>query len=159
MTASDNMDRIERSIRIDGSRDKVWRALTDAEQFGAWFGADLSGNAFSPGQRVRGPMTLPGYEHLFFDAVTERVEPQELMSFHWHPYSDDPLADYADEQPTLVTFTLRDLPGEGILLTVVESGFSLIPAYRRAKAFASHEGGWDAQLDNIAKHVANDVFE
>ncbi|GGY95400.1 SRPBCC family protein [Pseudoduganella plicata] len=158
MTASDCPDRIERSIRINGTRDKVWRALTDAGQFGAWFGADLSGNAFVPGQRVRGPMTVPGYEHLFFDAVTERVEPQELMSFRWHPYSGDPGSDYAGEQPTLVTFTLQDLPGEGILLTVVESGFALIPAHRRANAFASHEGGWDAQLNNIATHVANDVL-
>lgn len=155
MNAILDTDRIERSIHVNASRERVWRALTSAEEFGAWFGADLSGQSFVPGQRVRGPMTIPGCEHLFFDAVTVSIEPQVRMSLHWHPYSGEPEPDYTVEQPTLVTFTLEELKGEGILLTVVESGFDQIPAYRRRKAFENHEGGWEIQLQNVARHVGN----
>ena len=153
MSAIIDTDRIERSIHIKGTRERVWRALTSADEFGAWFGADLSGQAFVPGQRVRGRMTIPGCEHMFFDAVTHRIEPQERMSFHWHPYSGEPEPDYASEEPTLVSFTLQDAAGGGILLTVVESGFDRIPASRRRAAFQSHEGGWDIQLKNVARHA------
>jgi uncharacterized protein YndB with AHSA1/START domain len=148
-------DRIERSVHIKGSRERVWRALTNAEEFGAWFGADLSGQAFSPGERARGPMTLPGCEGLYFDAVIERLEPQDLLSFHWHPYSGEPSPDYAGELPTLVTFTLKEMSGKGILLTVVESGFDQVPAHRRRKAFEMHGQGWDFQLQNVARHAGS----
>ena len=150
-----DINSIERSIHINGSRDRVWRALTSAEEFGAWFGADLSGQSFIAGQRARGPMTMPGCEGLYFDAVIERIEPKDLLSFHWHPYSGEPSADYSSEEPTLVIFTLKDVPGKGVLLTVVESGFDKVSAHRRRKAFEMHSEGWDFQLQNVARHAGN----
>jgi len=144
-------DRIERSIHIAGSRQRVWQALSDAASFGAWFGADLAGQTFVPGGRVRGPITSPGYEHLFFDAVVERIDAQQHFSFYWHPYAggapDDP-----SEPQTLVSFTLAEAPG-GILLTVVESGFDKLPAHRRRQAFGPHTQGWEAQLRSIAGYA------
>ena len=50
-------------------------------------------------------------------------------------------------------FELADAPG-GTLLKLVESGFDAIPAARRAEAFRMNSGGWDAQMQNIARHVA-----
>jgi uncharacterized protein YndB with AHSA1/START domain len=155
MTNPSDTDRIERSILIDAARERVWRALSNAEEFGAWFGAKLAGQAFAPGQRARGPMTHQGYEHVYFDAVIERIEPQDMLSFHWHPYAVDPQVDYAPEQPTLVTFTLQDAPGNATLLTVVESGFDKVPAQRRRKAFEMHTEGWEAQLRNVARHASS----
>jgi uncharacterized protein YndB with AHSA1/START domain len=73
-------DRIERSVQIDAPRSRVWRALANAEEFGNWFGANLKGQAFAPGQRVQGPITIAGYEHIVFDVVIERVEPEKLLS-------------------------------------------------------------------------------
>src|SRR4051794_36577587 len=104
-------DRIERSIVINALRERVWRALSNPEEFGTWFGANLKGQTFAPGQRARGNITYPGYEHLWFDVVVERIEPQDTLSFHWHPYAIDPAVDYTQEPPTLVTFTLQDAPG------------------------------------------------
>lgn len=145
-------DRIERAIQIDAPRARVWRALAIAEAFGQWFGADLKGQSFVPGQRVRGPITVPGYEHLAFDVVIERVEPERLLSYRWHPYAVDPKIAYGKEECTLVTFTLGDA-GSGTLLTVVESGFDKVPPDRRMEAFRMNSGGWDAQMRNIAGHV------
>lgn len=153
MSTTSDTDRIERSIVIDAPRQRVWRALSNAEEFGTWFGADLTGQTFAPGQRVRGRITYPGYEHVYFDVVIERVEPQDLLSYRWHPHAVDPGVDYTKEQPTLVTFTLKDAPGAGTLLTVVESGFDNVPPHRRLEAFRMNSRGWEGQMDNIARHV------
>lgn len=155
MTTASDTDRIERSILIKAPRERVWRALTNAEEFGAWFGADLSGQQFLPGRRARGRITHCGYTDNFFDAVFERIEPQQLMSFRWHPFAVDPAIDYEKEEPTLVTFTLKDAPGQGILLTVVESGFDKVPASRRREAFEMNAPGWEAQLRNLANYAGN----
>ena len=155
MTTASDTDRIKRSILINANRSRVWRALSNAEEFGAWFGVDLAGQAFAPGARARGPLTHRGYEHIVFEDLIERIEPEDVLSFHWHPHAVDPAIDYSQEQPTLVTFTLEDAPGNTILLTVVESGFDKIPPQRRRQAFEMNAGGWEAQMKNIARHVGS----
>ena len=102
---------------------------------------------------MRGPITIEGFEHVAFDVVTERVEPQRLLSYRWHPYAVDAAVDYTQETPTLVTFTLEDAPANATRLTVVESGFDNVPPHRRLEAFRMNNNGWDAQLRNIARHV------
>lgn len=152
--ALNETNKIERSIVVNAPKEKVWRALADAEQFGTWFGANLSGQTFSVGQRARGQITIKGYEHVVFDVVIESLEPMSRLSYRWHPYAVDPNIDYSEEQPTLVTFTLLDAPGQGTLLTVVESGFDQLPPERRLEAFRMNDGGWKGQLDNIARHAS-----
>jgi len=147
-------DRIERSIELKAPRSRVWRALADADQFGRWFGADLAGQTFAAGQRVRGPITIQGYEHVFFDVVVDRVETERVLSYRWHPYAVEAGVDYAREEPTLVTFTLDDAQGGGTRLTVVESGFDRVPPERRLEAFRMNSRGWEGQMANIARHVA-----
>src|ERR1700712_2945919 len=102
MTKPSDTDRIERSILIEAARERVWRALSNAEEFGAWFGANLAGQAFAPGRRARGPMTHQGCGQGCFAAVIERIDPPALLSFHWHPYAVEPAVDYSAEQPTRV---------------------------------------------------------
>jgi len=145
-------DRIERQILIKAPRSRVWRALANAEEFGKWFGVTLKGKNFAPGERVQGPITISGYEHVVFDVVIERIEPEKLLSFRWHPYAVDPAIDYSKEELTLVTFELKDA-GEGTMLSVVESGFDKVPPARRMEAFRMNSGGWEAQLHNIEQHV------
>jgi uncharacterized protein YndB with AHSA1/START domain len=146
-------DRIERSIVINAPRERVWRALSNAEEFGTWFGVKLPGGTFAPGQRACGNIIHPGYEHIVFEVVVDRVEPQQLLSWHWHPYAVEPGVDYSAEEPTLVTFTLADAPGNGTLLTVVESGFDKVPPQRRLEAFRMNSRGWEAQMQNILRHL------
>lgn len=146
-------DRIEREILLKAPRSRVWRALSNAEEFGRWFGAALKGKTFAAGQRVQGPITYPGYEHLVFDVTIERVEPERLLSFRWRPAAVDPSVDYSKEPTTLVVFELKEVEG-GTLLSLVESGFDGIPPARRLEAFRMNSGGWDIQMKNIEKHVA-----
>lgn len=106
-----------------------------------------------PGQVVRGQITYPGYEHLKWEAVVQRMEPERLFSFTWHPYAVDTDYDYSSEPPTLVEFTLQPT-SKGTLLRVVESGFDKVPAWRRDEALRMNSQGWGAQMENIRKHVA-----
>jgi len=145
-------DRIEKRILLQVPRSRVWRALTKAEEFGAWFRVKLEGE-FAVGKRIQGKITYPGYEHLTMDVMVERMDEERLFSLRWHPYAIDPKVDYSKEPTTLVEFQLEEV-AEGTMLTVVESGFDQIPAERRAEAFRMNSQGWDAQVENIRRHVA-----
>ena len=145
-------DRIEKRIELAAPVSRVWRALTDYREFGEWFRVKLEG-PFIVGQVSRGQITYPGFEHVKWQATVQKMEPERLFSFTWHPYAVDPKVDYAQEPPTLVEFRLEKTAG-GTLLTVTESGFDKIPKHRRAEAFRMNEGGWAAQLQNIERHVA-----
>jgi uncharacterized protein YndB with AHSA1/START domain len=145
-------DRIEKRIELKASVSRVWRALTDHREFGEWFRVNLEG-PFVPGQIARGQITHPGYEHLKWEALVQKIEPERLFSFTWHPYAVDPQIDYSQETPTLVEFRLEKTP-TGTLLVLTESGFDKIPSNRRLEAFRMNDGGWAAQMKNIESHVA-----
>ncbi|MFN2512853.1 MAG: SRPBCC family protein, partial [Pyrinomonadaceae bacterium] len=113
-------DRIERKILLRASRSRVWRALSNAEEFGDWFGVGLKGKSFTAGQRVQAQVTHPGYEHVVWDVLIERMEPERLLSWRWHPAAVEPSVDYSKESTTLVVFELKEVEG-GTLLSVVES--------------------------------------
>lgn len=145
-------DRIEKQIVLKAPRGRVWRALTDAGEFGEWFRVKLEG-PFVPGQRTGGNITWPGYEHIRMDVQVERMDAETLFSFRWHPYAIEPEVDYSGEPPTLVEFRLETV-AEGTRLTVVESGFDALPAARRDEAYRMNDGGWAQQMGNIKQHVA-----
>src|SRR5262249_49483541 len=144
-------------------RARVWRALTNAEEFGAWFGMKVNGQ-FAPGVRLTGvitPTTVDDevakaqkpYEGFTFEIMIDRIEPERLFSFRWHPFAIDSHVDYSHEPTTLVVFELEPT-GNGIKLTVTESGFDRIPLERRAAAFTANEGGWTIQVTLIEKFLA-----
>ncbi|HEY2735364.1 MAG TPA: SRPBCC family protein [Polyangiales bacterium] len=145
-------DRIEKEITLHAPRSRVWRAISDAEQFGAWFRVKLEGR-FEPGARLAGQITYPGYEQLRLELQIERIEPEHYFSYRWHPNAVERGVDYSNEPTTLVEFRLADVP-EGTKLTIVESGFDRLPLGRREPAIRGNAAGWAEQLTNIERHVA-----
>lgn len=147
-------DRVESTILINAPRSRVWQALSRAETFGKWFGANLAGQAFEPGRRVRGPMTIEGHTHVIFDVIVGQVEPERLLSWRWHPHAVEAGADYSnDEERTVVTYTLQDAPGGATRVTVVETGFDKVPPDRRMSAIRGVSKGWPWQMENLKKHA------
>jgi uncharacterized protein YndB with AHSA1/START domain len=147
-------DRIEKRVMLSAPRSKVWRALTTAEQFGAWFGAKFD-SAFAEGATMRGKMTSGGCgneDNPSIELVVERIQPERLFSYRWHPYALDPKVDYSAEVMTLVEFRLEEVAG-GTQLTIIESGFDSLSAARRAEAFPKHESGWVSQINNLERYV------
>lgn len=152
MSAAVTSDSIVKTVVLRAPRARVWRALTNAQEFGTWFGVRFT-DRFAPGDRVRGPITIQGYEHLTLDMTIETMEPERRFAWRWHPNAIDAKRDYSQEPTTLVTFELEDVP-EGTKLTVTESGFDAVPAARRAEAFRGNEGGWTYQMEAIKRHVS-----
>ena len=152
MPTATSTDRIEKQVTFDVPRARLWRALTDFNQFNDWFGVSLT-SPFKPGAEVRGHMRIKGYEHMTMTIWIETMEPERFFSFRWHPYAVEPGVDYSAEKTTLVAFTLEEVAG-GTKLTIVESGFDGIPESRRAKAFSMNERGWAGQIENIRKYLA-----
>jgi uncharacterized protein YndB with AHSA1/START domain len=145
-------DRIHKQVTLDAPRSRVYRALTDAQQFSAWFGVELS-TPFAPGADVVGKLMHRGTEFRFTFWI-EKMEPERFFSFRWHPYAIDKNVDYSAEPTTLVTFTLEDAADGATQLTIEESGFDAIPESRRMQAFEMNSGGWNAQAENLRKYVA-----
>ncbi len=158
-------DRIEKRILLRVPLARVWNAISDAKQFGSWFGIEFD-SAFVSGARLTGrirPTTVDpevaklqephaGRAAAF---VIERVEPMRLFSFRWHPFAVDPAVDYSREPMTLVVFELQEQAG-GTLLTITESGFDQIPLARRAAAFKANDGGWSHQTKLIEKYLQHE---
>ena len=142
---------IEKTIDLRAPIDRVWTALTDHEQFGAWFGVKLEA-PFQVGETASGRLTYRGYEDLVWEARVTVMEPPHRFAFTWHPYAVDPKIDYSAEPPTLVAFTLT-ATGEGTRLTVTESGFDALPPHRRDIALRMDDSGWAEQILNIRAHV------
>ena len=145
-TAPAGSDRIEEQVVLRNPRSRVWRALTTPEEFGAWFGVNLAGATIAPGAHVTGHMTIPNYEHVAFDVIIGEVIPEERFSWRWHPGAIEKGVDYSSEERTLVTFTLEDTADGGTILSVVETGFSKLPAERRTTALLGNTKGWTGQL-------------
>lgn len=155
-------DRIEKKITLKAPVSRVFRALSDAKEFGAWFGVEFDG-PFAEGKAMTGKMrpttvdpevakVQKPYEGMVFTCTIERIVPETLFSFRWHPFAIDPNVDYSHEPTTLVEFELREVAG-ATELTITESGFARIPLERRAKAFTANEGGWAHQASLIEKYV------
>lgn len=144
-------DRIVKAVEMQAPVARVWRALTDYREFSEWFRVKLEA-PFVAGKSTRGNITYPGYEHLVMEVTVQQMQEPRLFSFLWHPYAIDPKQDYSKEEPTLVEFRLEPT-ATGTLLTVTESGFDRIPAWRRDEAFRMNSGGWEEQMKNIRAHV------
>jgi uncharacterized protein YndB with AHSA1/START domain len=157
-------DHIEKKIVLRASRSRVWRAVSNAEEFGQWFGMRLEG-PFRQGEKVSGvivPTKVDAeiaakqkpHEGTRSDLLVEAIEPERRIAFRWHPAAVEEGADYSAEPTTLVEFTLEDAPGGGVLLTVRESGFDRVPLVRRAEALKSNNEGWALQMTLIEKYLA-----
>jgi uncharacterized protein YndB with AHSA1/START domain len=156
-------DRIEKKTLLRAPLARVWRAVSDAREFGAWFGVDFDG-PFVAGQRLEGRITptkadpevakmQEPYAGKPFEIVVDRIEAPRLFSFRWHPFAVDPAHDYSAEPMTLVELELEEVPG-GTQLTLRESGFDRLPPQRRAKAFEMNADGWAHQAKLIEKYLA-----
>jgi uncharacterized protein YndB with AHSA1/START domain len=156
-------DSIEKRIILRASRARVWRAITDSKEFGAWFGVRFD-QPFAPGAAMRGAIVptevdpaiaekQKAYAGAAFEIKVESIEPERLFSFRWHPFAIEKDVDYSSEPTTLVSFTLEETK-EGTILTIVESGFDGIPLARRARAFGANSDGWTMQSKLLEAYLA-----
>ncbi len=138
------VDEIRREIVIDAPIERVWEALTSAEQMSQWFG-DSAEIDLRPGGRARIGWTE-------FDAMTdcivEVVDRPTRFSFRWDALKDTPL----EVASTLVEFTLVP-EGDGTRLTLLESGFADLPDEAYQARIDENSAGWDAELEDLRRYL------
>ncbi|MCW2690856.1 MAG: hypothetical protein JWR37_5746 [Mycobacterium sp.] len=155
-------DRIEKQVLLRAPLDRVWRAISDSDEFGRWFGAEFDG-PFIAGATVTGVITPTKIDE---DVARQQepytgqvdtweivaVEPEKRLAFRWHPVPAG--SNGAPQEPaTLVEFTLTE-ESDGTLLRIVESGFDAISPERRRTAFEGNSQGWAIQVDLVRKYLA-----
>jgi len=143
-------DRVERTVQIAATSERVWDILTKPEHIGRWFG---SGAPATVDLRPDGVMVLePGLGERYLARVV-KIDPPHYFAYRWASAYPEVLAD--ETNSTLVEFHLTS-EGDTTRLTVCESGFAslTIPAGReRFASHASHSQGWTEVLQNFAEYA------
>jgi uncharacterized protein YndB with AHSA1/START domain len=150
-TTSTTTDSIEKQVVLRAPRTRVWRALTQTQEFNEWFGVELQGS-FAKGARLRGGIRHPGYQHLTMEITIDQFEPEHTLAWRWHPGAAEDSVAKKESETTLVVFTLEEV-ADGTLLKVVETGFDRVPVARRSLVFRQNEDGWTGQMKAIKKYV------
>ena len=167
-----SQDKIVKEVILRATLARVWQALTDAQEFGRWFGISLAGD-FVAGKSITGkfdgkidetmianyqkslgllPSEIRQPEGDLVFCTVEQIEPQRYFSFRWIPFGIDAAVVPESEPTTLVEFRLEEL-ADGVRLTITESGFDKVPNHRRERAFRMNDAGWAIQAENVKKHV------
>ena len=155
-------DRIEKKVLLHAPLKRVWTALANSTEFGTWFGMKFDG-PFVPGALMRGVIVptkvnaevakaQQKYDGMPVEITIEKMEPERLFSFRWHPYAIERGVDYSAEPTTLIEFVLEEMK-DGVMLTVTESGFDQIPLVRRVKAFTANEEGWGMVVKLLEEYL------
>jgi uncharacterized protein YndB with AHSA1/START domain len=144
-------DRVERTVQIAATAERVWEILTKPEHIGRWFG---SGTPATMDLRAGGVIVLepagPGERYL---ARIVEVDPPHYLAYRWASAYPDTLAD--DTNSTLVEFRLT-ADEETTRLTVCESGFATLtipPGREGFASYDSHSQGWTEIVRNLADYV------
>jgi uncharacterized protein YndB with AHSA1/START domain len=145
------LSRIDRAITIAAPPEHVWRALTNVEEFSAWFQVKIDGQ-IAPDTEVWMTTTHAGYAGQRFRVRFVELSPPRRLVWQWHPGEVDPSVDYSREPRTTVTFLLEPAGG-GTRLSVSETGFDEISIARRAKVYGDNSQGWAEVLVWLQKHV------
>ena len=143
MTQTDTtLDRIERSIEIDATAEKVWALL---ERPGWW----INEHEVDPDPVIRwesDDVAIVVHEK-FGEFELRRVEatPPRYISWRWIE---------ADNAGTLVEFWVDDRPG-GVTLKVVESGLAGLGKDAEAlrKHYDGNSEGWEVELAAARRFV------
>lgn len=146
-------DVIEKSILLSAAPDRVWRALSDAAEFGRWFRAEVTGE-MREGAVLGCRSLYPGTEHMRWDMYIHVMEPNRRLVWDWPAFDPSAFPDDPDSNARLTVEIAIAPEGDSTRLTLRESGFANLPEGPALAVWQRNEGGWTMQLDNIAAHVA-----
>ena len=145
------LSRIDRSIDIKASPERVWHALTNAAELSAWFQVRIEGE-IAPGNDVWMTALHEGHAGTRFRVWFVEMTPPRRFVWQWHPGAVDPAVDYSKEPRTTVTFTLEPTEA-GTRLSVSETGFDEISLTRHAKVYKDNSQGWVEVLEWLQRHA------
>ncbi len=128
---------VEKTIALNATPERVWRAITEADEISAWFPESIQWDA-----RVGGSGWFGWENHGRYAVTIEAFEPPRYMAWRWARESGKPLA---ETDTTLVEWTLSARDGGGTTLHLRESGF------RTEEYRSGNDSGWDAELRELVE--------
>jgi uncharacterized protein YndB with AHSA1/START domain len=129
---------IEITKQIDASPDRVFRALTEADELAGWFPSSAESDPRTGGDYVLRFQFADGSRNHTYAGQYEDVTPNERVRYPWNGQFGD----------TTVEFTLRQSDG-GTELRLVHSGWS----DEAEESGRMHEQGWGFFLDNLERYL------
>jgi uncharacterized protein YndB with AHSA1/START domain len=154
MTESDagaNAVRVERTLRAPPER--VFRAFLDPDLIKQWMTpGDFAIDRVSVDPKVGGRIvishSLKGVSYGGFEGEFVKIVPHRELVYRWAFVGTEP--EKGEYHDTLVTVTLRPVPGRKTKVTVVHE--RLGDLRRRApEIHAQVSGGWNSSLDKLEK--------
>ncbi len=130
---------IEKTIQLAASPERVWRAITEAEELTAWFPQTIKWD-----QQIGSEGWFEWEKHGRYAVRIERLEPPSFMSWRWARKPGKPLA---ETDTTLVEWTLTPRAGGGTTLYLRESGF------KSEQGRQGNDAGWDAELGEMLEFL------
>jgi uncharacterized protein YndB with AHSA1/START domain len=127
---------VTREVVLPAEVDEVWKAITDPERLGDWFGADVELDLHPGGRAV-----FHGDDGAVRRGVVEEVDPGHKLSYRWWPYDSGDANPGAPKQ-TRVELTIEAVPSGTRLLVVEAPLFS-------ASASASVSAGWGGRFEAL----------
>jgi uncharacterized protein YndB with AHSA1/START domain len=130
---------VERSVWIAAPRERVWRAITEPEELGAWFlprelGAQMARDEAGKLSVLMGPMTMDM-------ALLEALDPPRQVTTRGLP-----------DRLLATTYSLAD-ENDGTRVTVVMTGFEALPAEAVTERLEPSGRAWEKALQNLKAYV------
>jgi uncharacterized protein YndB with AHSA1/START domain len=145
------IDKIEREIVLPVSRERVWDAITTAEQLGAWFAKQVDLDF-----KVGGEILFHWQDGQKTRGIIQRIEPVQLFSFRWDFKNTDLGDPLFEGNSTIVTFQLDQLQ-DSTRLKVSEEGFASLPERVRHSIYQENDHGWQVELDEMKDFLVSEL--
>ncbi|MCI0712777.1 MAG: SRPBCC domain-containing protein [Chloroflexi bacterium] len=134
---------VKRTIWINAPRERVWQAITDANQIMKWWGG---GDHWEIDElKVGGTIKFGDPADLMLATIAVLDPPREFR-LRWPPQ---------EQYHNLEMFTTYVLETEngGTRVTVSETGFEGLPADVRQKRYESTMSGYESVLAGLKKYI------
>ena len=126
---------VEKTMQLSASPERVWRAITEADEISAWFPETILWEA-----RTGGEGWFGWQKHGHYAMRIEAFDPPTYMAWRWARKPNVPLD---GTHSTLVEWTLTPHEGGGTTLHRKETGFAT------EQSRSENDGGWDAELGEL----------
>lgn len=137
---------VERSIWINASRTRAWRAVTEPEHLNQWYATYYHWEipALQVGTTVRFYNKDDNADHQI--ARIEVVDPPRKFTLRWEPDPRYPAM-------TLITTFMLEEENGGTRVTISESGYEALPDDVRQTWFDATAGGYTMSMENLKAYL------
>jgi uncharacterized protein YndB with AHSA1/START domain len=130
---------VERSIWIDASMQRAWRAVTEAEQLSKWYATNYDWEI--PKLAVGATVKFHNSDTEILLATIEVLDPPYEFVLRWHM-----------EPEMITTFLLKEVNG-GTQVTIHETGYELMSSEERDPWFEQAGAGYTMSMENLKAHL------